>query len=347
MHRIHSIALERNPESRKAEEMLEAYFAESEPFRAEAILGELVAQYVQPTATRIVASRLRSHGSAHYGQIEDVTSEAVVAFLLYVEDQSGVDDEPIRNVEAFAATLAGRACNDHVRRTRPAFHGLRNKLRHLFETCPDIARWKNKHGEWICGLVKWQVAAVTPRSDVEEFSRSVWLEQSSAHPADQLVRVFGQFGAPVRFNDLALVMARLWNVQETSAQPEEEELELADASTPVDVTLGRKEWLAGLWEQIGKLNRNQRTALLLNLRTPDGSCAASLLVMTGVVSVRKIAQAVEMPAEEFVEIWKRMPLSDIEIAGLLGLTRQQVINLRKCARERLARHTGVHDRGQW
>ena len=42
-----------------------------------------------------------------------------------------------------------------------------------------------------------------------------------------------------------------------------------------------------------------------------------------------------------------MTLSDIEIAGLLGLTRQQVINLRKCARERLARHTGVYDRGQW
>ena len=55
----------------------------------------------------------------------------------------------------------------------------------------------------------------------------------------------------------------------------------------------------------------------------------------------------EMPAEEFVEVWKRLPLSDIEIAEMLGLTRQQVINLRKCARERLARNTGGYHRGQW
>ena len=143
MHRVHSIALERNPEAGKAEELLEACFAESDPLQAELVLGELIAQYVQPTAARIVASRLRSHGSAHHGQIEDVTSEAVVAFLLYVEDQRGAGGEPIRSVEAFAATLAGRACNDYFRRTHPAFHGLRNKLRYLFETYPDIVRWKN------------------------------------------------------------------------------------------------------------------------------------------------------------------------------------------------------------
>lgn len=355
MHSVHSIALERNPEAGKAEELLEACFAEGDPLRAEAILGELIAQYVQPTAARIVASRLRLHGSAHHGQIEDVTSEAVVAFLLYVQDQRGEDQrgaggEPIRSVQAFAATLAGRACNDYFRRTHPAFHGLRNKLRYLFETYPDIVRWKNAAGEWLCSPVAWQAAGMAPRTDVEEWSRSTWLEQggdADAHPADQLARVLRQLGAPVRFNDLALLMARLWNVQETNAEPEEEEPEFADAATPVDVTLGRREWLAGLWEQIGKLNRNQRTALLLNLRTPDGSCAASLLVMTGVVSVRKIAQAVEMPAEEFVEVWKRLPLNDIEIAEMLALTRQQVINLRKCARERLARHTGGYHRSQW
>jgi hypothetical protein len=33
----------------------------------------------------------------------------------------------------------------------------------------------------------------------------------------------------------------------------------------------------------------------------------------------------------------KLPLDDATIAGLLGATRQQVINLRKCARERLER----------
>ena len=44
-----------------------------------------------------------------------------------------------------------------------------------------------------------------------------------------------------------------------------------------------------------------------------------------------------MTLEEFGEIWNELPLDDKRIAALLGLTRQQVINLRKSARERLTR----------
>jgi hypothetical protein len=42
-------------------------------------------------------------------------------------------------------------------------------------------------------------------------------------------------------------------------------------------------------------------------------------------------------AGQFAELWPQLPLDDATIAGLLNLTRQQVINLRKSARERLAR----------
>jgi hypothetical protein len=59
----------------------------------------------------------------------------------------------------------------------------------------------------------------------------------------------------------------------------------------------------------------------------------------GVASMRQIAAALEMPAEELAGLWGRMPLSDLEIAARLGLQRQQIINLRKAARQRLARRT--------
>jgi DNA-directed RNA polymerase specialized sigma subunit len=36
-------------------------------------------------------------------------------------------------------------------------------------------------------------------------------------------------------------------------------------------------------------------------------------------------------------LWRRLPVSDLEIAERLGVTRQQVINLRQAARQRLAR----------
>jgi hypothetical protein len=64
---------------------------------------------------------------------------------------------------------------------------------------------------------------------------------------------------------------------------------------------------------------------------------AALLPGAGVATLRQIAAALEMSDEEFARLWPRLPLDDASVARLLGCARQQVINLRKCARERLAR----------
>ncbi len=63
------------------------------------------------------------------------------------------------------------------------------------------------------------------------------------------------------------------------------------------------------------------------------TAAAELSVAT----LREIAETLEIPPEQFAELWLQLPLDDATIAGLLDLTQQQVINLRKSARERLAR----------
>ncbi len=48
-----------------------------------------------------------------------------------------------------------------------------------------------------------------------------------------------------------------------------------------------------------------------------------------------------MSAERLARLWNDLPLDDITLAGHLGLTRQQVINLRSDARRRLARRAGM------
>jgi hypothetical protein len=62
-----------------------------------------------------------------------------------------------------------------------------------------------------------------------------------------------------------------------------------------------------------------------------------LFPVTGVASMAEIATALEMPAERLAVSWPDLPRDDAWIAAELGMTRRQVINLRKCARERLAR----------
>ncbi|HTX75419.1 MAG TPA: hypothetical protein VMD29_04360 [Terracidiphilus sp.] len=329
--------------------LLNACLAETDPVRADALLGELVSAEVEPLALRVVSFRLRRHGAAHHAQIEDVASDAVVAFLLQVDEIRQGRAPAVDNLEAFVAVLAARACNDYFRRAHPAFHALRNKLRYLLERYPELARWQDPaSGAWICGLHQWRAPGERLRPVAGDVDDLEGLEKALGvrHPADQLAALFRVVDAPIRFNDLAVLMARLWNVQE-SGTGGQELAESADSACSVDVTLGRKQWLAIVWKNICALSRNQRIALLLNLRGGDRSCAASLLVVTGVAGLRQIAQAVEMPAPEFAALWKRLPLGDLEIADLLGLTRQQVINLRKCAREKLVRRLGAVHAMEW
>ncbi|HEU4387306.1 MAG TPA: hypothetical protein VFV34_05880 [Blastocatellia bacterium] len=63
----------------------------------------------------------------------------------------------------------------------------------------------------------------------------------------------------------------------------------------------------------------------------------TLLPMLRITTIRKMAEVLEMSSEEIGALWDKLPLEDSAIALRLGATRQQVINLRKCARGRLAR----------
>ena len=96
-------------------------------------------------------------------------------------------------------------------------------------------------------------------------------------------------------------------------------------------------FLQRLWEELQQLPRNQRTALLLNLKDPSGFSSITLFPATGIATLRQLAEALEIGAEDFAAMWNDLPLEDARIADLLGLTRQQVINARKSGRERLSR----------
>jgi hypothetical protein len=332
----------RTTDDSKSAAALRACLAETDSLATERALGHLVETHVEPVMRRVIIARLRRHGNEHLSHLEDVLSEAVIAFLLHFEDLRQQRAEPVEKIDAFAAMLASRAVNDYFRRTNPAFHALRNRLLYLLERYPALARWKYlATGEWLSGLAVWKNKKLTPLRSIEEVDARAWLNRDSEklHAAEQLMQIFKGAGLPIRFNDLALLMARVWHVQDSRTENVEDH-EFVDQSHSVDQRLSHKQWLAVLWMHICELSRNQRAALLLNLKGADGSCGASLLVSTGLVSLRELAKAIEIPDEEFAGIWQRLPLNDLEVGHLLGLERQQVINLRKCARGRLERAMG-------
>jgi hypothetical protein len=160
------------------------------------------------------------------------------------------------------------------------------------------------------------------------------------HPADLLEKVFLRLGGPVEFDELVGIVAFLWGVEDAATVSEQSATEIECRAADPGQRLELQQWAAELWNQICQLPRAQRVALLLNLRTPGAGSAVALLPLTGVAGIRQIAEALEFSADEFAAMWKLLPMDDLAIAAKLGLTRQQVINLRKSARERLQRRIG-------
>ena len=79
----------------------------------------------------------------------------------------------------------------------------------------------------------------------------------------------------------------------------------------------------------------------MNLRDSGGNGLIDLLISANVSSFSQLAGALSMTLEELAGLWNDLPLDDARIAARLGLERQQVINLRKAARARLARRWSI------
>jgi hypothetical protein len=211
--------------------------------------------------------------------------------------------------------------------------------------------------------------AKIPEGDLDALERKDWESLVDA--------VFHFLEGSVRFKDLAGIIAarvRIVEPREESfaVRDGEEGEEISWEPTSPDPTPEKEvllaettrkpdEKLRQFWNEILQLQPRQRLAYLLN---PTESIHLDWLVELGIASWEKLSQAIGMNELQFATAWadlsmssedraladtltdphecfyllsNYLPLQDLLIAKLLGATRTQVINLRKCARERLKR----------
>ena len=165
--------------------------------------------------------------------------------------------------------------------------------------------------------------------------------------AEEVVRTLG---APARLEDVVTLAADALGIVDTpvdAAVTASGEMitplapaGIAAEGLPADEALDRQRFLERVWSEIGGLPVRQRVALLLNLAGPASQDMLSLMPATGIASWAQIAAALEMDDARLQALVPGLPHDDHTIATLLQVTRRQVINLRKCARERLARRLG-------
>lgn len=299
---------------------------------------------------------------SQHAELEDIYQEVVVQLLAVLHQlRKHPERHPITDVRGMAAIITHRACSRWMRRQFPERHAFKSRLHYLLTRQRGFALWRDDRRTLVAGFAAWRgkrKAADTTRlaciADDERLVAQIrsLKEGNKQEMGDTLATVFNHLGGPVEFDELVSVLAGLLGIRNEAIGSTGDNEDIIASRTPSEepntaLRVEKRIFLERLWKELQLLPVNQRAALLLNLKDGEGRGCIALFPATGVATLRQLADALEMSAESFAELWNELPLEDARIAELLGLTRQQVINARKSGRERLARRLkaflGVQD----
>ena len=316
--------------------------------RIDHLLSQLITVHAEPVIKGVIRFKLRlnSYRETQRAEADDIHQEVVLQFVAQLQRFRKLPDgHPISDVRGMAAVIAHRTCARWMRRQFPERHALKNRLHYLLTRQRGFALWQDRDGKLVTGFAVWreQEKPVRNLADVEKLPAHIRALKSdkSQQLAETVAGIFNFLGGPVEFDELVSGVAAIQGISdqpiESLADDDDAALEPAASEPNQAWRIEKRIFLQRLWEELQQLPVNQRAALLLNLKDASGFSCITLFPATGIATMRQLAEALEMSAEGFAEVWNDLPLEDARIAELLGLTRQQVINARKSGRERLAR----------
>jgi hypothetical protein len=335
--------------------VLRPFLESADDERARHHLADLLERHASPLVRDVVRGQVpeRLGGVADASDVQAGVLLRLTAHLWTLRATAGA--APLESFSGYVAATAHNACHAFFRSRYPHRSRLRNKLRYVLTRGAGLALWMDERQAWVAGLQAWSGRNATPEASrrlVEARGRT------GPRPFPDLVRVLVEMaGGPCRLEDLAEAAAHVLGVTDDALSLSEEtetsaplESRLADSRPSQGEQLECRLYLETLWSEIRTLPPHQRAALLLNLRDANGSGMLGLLPLTGIASIGEIATALGLTEERLTEMWPRLPVDDEWIARELAVNRRQVINFRKCARERLTRRMRKHeekDRTPW
>jgi hypothetical protein len=353
--------------SQQIDELLLPLLQAANEDECQRLLAGLLSKHAEPIIRSIIRSRLHApynySSAADGGQdAQDVHAEILVQVLSRLRDlENSPVEKSIRDFRGYVAVVSYNACNRHLRQTHPLRHSLKNRLRYLLSHQQAFALWEGADRKQYCGLaaygrqnkplarsrlLEWGKTDIATATDRQRAGESLY---SRAELVDLLADILKWAGGPIELDDLVDVVADRFGVKDETVRYEDERsdsLKTAQFSrVQIEAELDQRAYLERLWVEIQQLPVRQRAALLLNLKDGGGDDCARLFPLQGIATIRQIAETLDLPTERFAEMWNDLPLEDVVIAKLLSVTRQQVINLRKCARERLSRRMKVFEGG--
>jgi RNA polymerase sigma factor (sigma-70 family) len=325
------------------DELLRPYVVAKDDVESQAIVSRLLERHAEPIIRFVVSYKLNlfAASQSRFQDTDDITSDVILGLVETLQElRANPLARPIRDFKGYVAARAYRACSDYLRKKNPRRLSLKNRIRYILDRSPDLDLWKSENEVWLCGLSAWRESGEPAPASLQHVEAAAIRFDGPGEPLELSRWVFDQVGRPVRLDDLVSVSSCLLGIGEGAGEEDGAVLDrLPDSRTGIDDEVERRIHLQRVWSEITKLPPRQRCALLLNLTDPSGFGVIALLPVAGIASPGEIAAAVDMAPERLAEIWNTLPFDDVTIASHLGVTRQQVVNLRKAARERLARRT--------
>jgi hypothetical protein len=330
-------------------------------------LGDVLASHASPLIRRIVGRQLGSMKSAASvdQDLEDVQATVLLRLTAQCWTLRRSDaGTAIASLASYVATTTYNTCHEWLRTRAPRRARVQNRVRYVLTRGETLTLWEVADREWWCGL---RTAVPRDQKTVELQARTsedvvrcvqqqlaLLARLTAAGESHRVIVSLVQgtltaLGGPCRFSDLVSAIAEALGETDVSVsanvvRPYDESSGARDLAEEVEDTsaspaeaLEHRDYLTRLWSELVLLPIRQRVALLLNLRDEQGGGMLALFPVTGVASMADIARALELSEAGLADIWSTLPRDDQWIAEYLGITRRQVINLRKCARERLAR----------
>jgi hypothetical protein len=332
--------------------------------QADRLLGKLVSETADPVIHAALGHKLHvslraSDGSEENQDALDLAQSVRALIISELRDlKANTTQRSIGDFREYVAVKAYSACADYFRKKHPQRFRLKNALRYQLKKDRQFILRENERGKWICGLNTHEVAdrAGVSTCHLRGSTDLVKLFPEGTGPYQRIALVellpivFERAGGLIELDQLVRIVAELKGIQDRPLESYDQDLTLSrglSGSGPrADAAIENQQYLERLWAEVCELPALQRSALLLNLRDADGGSVIAFLPYLGIASKSEIAELIGIDYEQFVSFWDDLPWEDSRIAQLLGVTRQQVINLRKTGRERLARRMNAWERGK-
>jgi uncharacterized protein YfiM (DUF2279 family) len=332
------------PDARLAE-----FLAAADGEAAREALGRLLEREASPLIWKVLRRQLGGAGAGtQVADLEDLHAELLLKIQLQLlAARRGERRAPESLLDYVAASAynaaAGYQMARHPERTR-----LRDRLRYVLRRESTLASWSGRDRELVCGLARDVGRDAAPASDSRLTPLAATLATEHGGGWGRfprlVVALLVALDRPCRLEELVAALAGALGIEEpVAAAIDDEPVEgprgalLVDPAPAANERLAAVERVARVWSEIVDLPPNQRFALLVNLRGESGEALLEELLATGVVDRPALAAALGLAPTELAALLPELPRDDLWIAGRLALSRQQVINLRKSARLRLAR----------